>query len=136
MYWCLIALFFIALPSHARYPYEKVGWKPTLIPLVNFSSDHGADYGFRASLFRYDGRTIPYDRTLHHLQAGLSQNAANVDTHLGCSLASEDRLPSSGSWRTAAGLGLRCHWHSTIVRADLGRSGGRTGIYLNFSQVF
>jgi outer membrane protein assembly factor BamA len=46
------------------------------------------------------------------------------------------RGPSLGKWRTGAGLGLRCHWHSTIVRADLGRSGRRTGIYLNFSQVF
>ncbi|MBI2502363.1 MAG: BamA/TamA family outer membrane protein [Candidatus Latescibacteria bacterium] len=44
--------------------------------------------------------------------------------------------PSLGDWRTGAGLGLRCHWHSTIIRADLGRSGERTGIYLNFSQVF
>ncbi|MCC7262474.1 MAG: BamA/TamA family outer membrane protein [Candidatus Latescibacteria bacterium] len=46
------------------------------------------------------------------------------------------RGPSLGGWRTGTGLGARGHWHSTIVRADLGRSEGRTGVYLKFSQVF
>ena len=47
-----------------------------------------------------------------------------------------DQLPAPGAWRRSAGTGLRGHWHSTIVRADYGRSGDRTGIYITFSQVF
>ncbi|MFH1570833.1 MAG: BamA/TamA family outer membrane protein, partial [Gemmatimonadota bacterium] len=44
--------------------------------------------------------------------------------------------PSSSAWRHGLGLGLRLHWQSTIVRADHGWSGGRTGLYITFSQVF
>ena len=47
-----------------------------------------------------------------------------------------DALPTSGGWRGGRGLGLRCHWQSTIVRADYGASGGRRAIYITFSQVF
>ena len=43
---------------------------------------------------------------------------------------------SWGQWRNATGVGLRFHWHSTIVRADYGKSGSRTGLYITFSQVF
>ncbi len=60
----LIALLSIALPVHAGRAFEEKGWKPTAIPLLNFSSDHGTGYGLRASLFRYDGSTIPYARAL------------------------------------------------------------------------
>ena len=38
------------------------GWKPTAIPLLNFSSDHGTGYGLRINLFHYDGSTVPYNR--------------------------------------------------------------------------
>jgi hemolysin activation/secretion protein len=41
-----------------------------------------------------------------------------------------------GSWRRGQGAGLRLHWHSTIVRADYGTSGSRTGLYITFGQVF
>jgi len=44
--------------------------------------------------------------------------------------------PSLDDWRTGRGAGLRFHWHSTIVRADYGVSGDRTGIYITFSQLF
>jgi len=33
-------------------------------------------------------------------------------------------------------MGLRCHWQSTIVRADYGTSGDRRALYITFSQVF
>ena len=45
-------------------------------------------------------------------------------------------LPAGDQWRRGAGLGLRFHWQSTIVRADYGFSGGGSGIYITFSQVF
>ena len=45
-------------------------------------------------------------------------------------------LPARDQWRRGAGLGLRFHWQSTIVRADYGSSGGGTGTYITFSQVF
>lgn len=38
------------------------GWRPTAIPLVNFSSDDGTGYGLRVNLFEYDGDTVPYRR--------------------------------------------------------------------------
>lgn len=44
--------------------------------------------------------------------------------------------PAAGSWRRGLGVGLRLHWHSTIVRADCGWAGGRTGLYITFGQVF
>ena len=44
--------------------------------------------------------------------------------------------PSLDDWRTGKGAGLRFYWHSTIVRADYGSSGDRTGLYITFSQVF
>lgn len=47
-----------------------------------------------------------------------------------------DTGPGRRGWRTGVGLGGRGHWHSTIVRGDLGRSEGRFGVYLKFAQVF
>ena len=47
-----------------------------------------------------------------------------------------DALPTRGEWRRGSGMGLRCHWQSTIVRADYGISGGRRALYITFSQVF
>ena len=47
-----------------------------------------------------------------------------------------DSGPSTSDWRRGLGGGLRLHWHSTIVRADYGASGGRTGLYITFEQVF
>ena len=44
--------------------------------------------------------------------------------------------PAAGDWRRGAGLGLRFLWQSTIVRADHGFSGGGSGIYITFSQLF
>lgn len=44
--------------------------------------------------------------------------------------------PSLDDWRTGKGAGLRFYWQSTIVRADYGSSGERTGLYITFSQVF
>ncbi|MBT4499258.1 MAG: BamA/TamA family outer membrane protein [Gemmatimonadetes bacterium] len=44
--------------------------------------------------------------------------------------------PSLDDWRTSRGGGLRFHWHSTVLRADYGLSGDRTGLYITFSQVF
>ena len=49
-----------ALALHAGTPAR--GWKPTAIPLLNFSSDHGTGYGLRINLFHYDGSTVPYNR--------------------------------------------------------------------------
>ena len=51
-----------APPAGAGPPHEATGLRPTAIPLLNFSSDDGAGYGLRASLFEYDGRTVPYLR--------------------------------------------------------------------------
>jgi len=44
--------------------------------------------------------------------------------------------PSLDDWQSGTGAGLRFHWQSTIVRADYGSSGGQTGLYITFSQVF
>lgn len=44
--------------------------------------------------------------------------------------------PAANAWRRGLGAGLRLHWHSTILRADYGRSGGRAGLYITFGQVF
>ena len=69
--------------------------------------------------------------------------SSGENIHLGALLFADagqifDRgeLPAGDRWRRGAGLGLRFHWHSTIVRADYGSSEGRTGIYITFSQVF
>lgn len=43
-------------------PYKTIGYKPTAIPIVNFSSDDGTGYGVRVNLFDYDGQSIPYRR--------------------------------------------------------------------------
>ena len=51
-----------ACPSGARQVHETVGWRPTMIPLLNFSSDDGTGYGLRANLFEYDGQSVPYRR--------------------------------------------------------------------------
>ena len=56
------ALLLAAPPAGAGPPHEATGLRPTAIPLLNFSSDDGAGYGLRASLFEYDGRTVPYLR--------------------------------------------------------------------------
>ena len=56
-------LFSCAVPSSARKrAYENIGWEPTAIPIVNFSSDDGAGYGLRTYLYEYDGKSIPYRR--------------------------------------------------------------------------
>lgn len=47
-----------------------------------------------------------------------------------------DEGPSLGDWRRSMGAGLRLHWASTIVRADIGQSGNRTGIYITFGQLY
>jgi hypothetical protein len=57
----LLLLLIASLPALAS---EEVGWKPTVLPLLNYSSDHGAGYGVRASLFRYAEGAIPYERAL------------------------------------------------------------------------
>ena len=44
--------------------------------------------------------------------------------------------PSLDHWRRSAGAGLRFHWHGTILRADYGKSDGRTGIYITLRQLF
>ncbi len=49
-------------PADAGAAHESTGWRPTAIPLLNFSSDDGTGYGLRANLFEYDGRTVPYRR--------------------------------------------------------------------------
>ena len=51
-----------AAPADAGAAHESTGWRPTAIPLLNFSSDDGTGYGLRANLFEYDGRTVPYRR--------------------------------------------------------------------------
>lgn len=54
----------LAVPLRAgERAYETAGRRWTSIPLLNFSSDDGAGYGLRLSLFDYDGRTVPYARS-------------------------------------------------------------------------
>lgn len=48
-----------------------LGKKLTAIPLLNFSSDDGAGYGLRVSLYDYDGTSVPY-RTCYSVQAFFS----------------------------------------------------------------
>ena len=49
-------------PADAGAAHESTGWRPTAIPLWNYSSDDGTGYGVRANLYEYDGRTVPYRR--------------------------------------------------------------------------
>ena len=51
-----------ANPCAAEKSHETVGWRPTAVPLVNFSSDDGTGYGVRFNLFEYDGESVPYRR--------------------------------------------------------------------------
>jgi outer membrane protein assembly factor BamA len=52
----------MAIPCAAEESDETVGWRPTAVPLVNFSSDDGTGYGVRFNLFDYDGDSVPYRR--------------------------------------------------------------------------
>ena len=52
----------LALAAGLQAETPARGWKPTAIPLLNFSSDHGTGYGLRVNLFHYDGYTVPYNR--------------------------------------------------------------------------
>ncbi len=62
-------------------------------------------------------------------------SAQNI--HLGGLLfADAGQIFAGGEWRRGAGLGLRFLWQSTIVRADHGFSGGGSGLYITFSQLF
>jgi outer membrane protein assembly factor BamA len=45
-----------------KQPHESRGQRLTLLPLVGFSSDDSAGYGFRGNLYKYDGHTIPYNQ--------------------------------------------------------------------------
>lgn len=56
----ILSVIALALSLDAESPAR--GWKPTAIPLLNFSSDHGTGYGLRFNLFHYDGSTVPYNR--------------------------------------------------------------------------
>ena len=58
----LAAALLTSSPLEAGSPHEATGLRPTAIPLLNFSSDDGTGYGLRATLYEYDGRTIPYRR--------------------------------------------------------------------------
>ena len=58
----LAAALLTSSPLEAGSPHEATGLRPTAIPLLNFSSDDGYGYGLRATLYEYDGRTIPYRR--------------------------------------------------------------------------
>ncbi len=57
-----LILFTSLLPCAAKKSHETVGWRPTAVPLVNFSSDDGTGYGVRFNLFEYDGESVPYRR--------------------------------------------------------------------------
>ena len=87
MYWYLMVLLCMSVPAQAERPYQEVGWRPTLIPLLNFSSDYGTGYGVRASLFHYDGQTVPY----------------------GCTLSAQAFFTSRGKWSHRLYLDLP-HW--------------------------
>ncbi|MFH1568797.1 MAG: hypothetical protein ABIL09_12435, partial [Gemmatimonadota bacterium] len=54
-----LVLLLAAGPGGATAAHEAVGWRPTAIPIVNFSSDDGTGYGLRCSLYEYDGHSIP-----------------------------------------------------------------------------
>ena len=51
-----------AFPCDAQKAHETSGWRPTALPLLNFSSDDGTGYGLRVNLFEYDGVSVPYRR--------------------------------------------------------------------------
>lgn len=58
----LIVASLVPTPCNAAQSHETVGWRPTAVPLVNFSSDDGTGYGVRFNLFEYDGESVPYRR--------------------------------------------------------------------------
>ena len=87
----------LACPSGARPVHETVGWRPTMIPLLNFSSDDGTGYGLRANLFEYDGHSVPYRR--QYSAKYLSQPRASGYT------ACSSIRPNSGPAK-----GLRSNW--------------------------
>lgn len=57
-----LLLLIASVPAEASNIYQEPGWKPTAIPLLNYSSDYGTGYGLRFSLFRYEGQTLGYNR--------------------------------------------------------------------------
>jgi outer membrane protein assembly factor BamA len=74
-------------------------------------------------------RGIPLSQRQHiYLGANLFVDAGQIFV--------PSKGPALDNWQTSAGLGLRFYWHSTIVRADYGSTGSRTGLYITFSQVF
>ena len=70
-------LLFAADPTAATKPYESEGYKPTAIPIVNFSSDDGTGYGARVNLYDYDGESVPYRRA-YGLQAFFTTKGKRV----------------------------------------------------------
>ena len=58
----LLAVSLGSTPCFGAKSYESVGWRPTAVPLVNFSSDDGTGYGVRINIFEYDGVSVPYHR--------------------------------------------------------------------------
>ena len=55
---------------------------------------------------------------------------------LGQAYSRSDGPNLTENWRRGVGGGLRFHWYSTIVRADLGYSDSGTGIYILFNHLF
>lgn len=95
--------------------------------------------GTPAARWRGDGRIL-LNAELRWRGLSLSRSR---DMHLGVLLFGDTGQvfsradgPSMDAWQSGGGAGLRFHWYSTIVRADYGYSGGKTGIYITFSQVF
>ncbi len=64
MVWILVVLLLAKAGAADLGTAPALGWRPTVLPLLSFSSDEGTGYGIRASLFRYNGSTAPYAAAL------------------------------------------------------------------------
>jgi len=107
----LAAVLMVSATNAAKRPYESLGFKPTAIPLLNFSSDDGTGYGLRASLYDYDGKSIPYRRAysiqaffttggkwVHHLRADIPNLRPGQRLEFEAKYEKEDFANYYGDW--------------------------------------
>ena len=150
----LLAL--VAVAADAQKVCEGYGWRPTAVPVVNFSSDDGTSFGIQVNLYEYDGEIVSHWRKycaqssattggkwVHrmlldapYIHSSERLEAERVFGDIG-QIFARDSLPEGDAWRRGSGLGLCCRWHSTIVWADYGVPGAElfTSPSRSFSDI-
>jgi len=59
-----LSLLVLCAQAARSEPRTTEGLRYTAVPLVSFSSDDGAGYGFRFSIYDHDGRSVPYRKAV------------------------------------------------------------------------